>query len=199
MVKLKCFVKDCEYEFTEQFIISQLKEDKVLIDKYKIFKQRANIFLDKDKKFCPEPDCNSYLQKVENKYVQCENGHKYCYICLKKWHGQKECDEEVDKEFQIWKKDKIVKRCPRCKIYTEKNKGCNHMTCSECKFMWCWLCEGEYSDIHYIHGQCKGLQFANINYLNEVYDEKALQRRRFNENCRERGCCCCVDNTKKEN
>ena len=68
------------------------------------------------------------------------------------------------------------------------------MTCSECKFMWCWLCEGEYSDIHYIHGQCKGLQFANINYLNEVYDEKALQRRRFNENGRERGCCCCVDN-----
>ena len=110
---------------------------------------------------------------MENKYVQCENGHKDCYICLKKWHGQKECDEEVDKEFQIWKKDKIVKRCPRCKIYTEKNKGCNHMTCSECKFMWCWLCEGEYSDIHYIHGQCKGLQFANINYLNEVYDEKA--------------------------
>ena len=28
VVKLKCFEKDCEYEFTEQFIISQLKEDR---------------------------------------------------------------------------------------------------------------------------------------------------------------------------
>ena len=39
-----------------------------------------SIFLDKDKKFCPEPDCNSYLKKGKDKYVKCENGHQYCYI-----------------------------------------------------------------------------------------------------------------------
>ena len=33
-------------------------------------------------------------------------------------------------------KGKRVKRCPRCKIYTEKNGGCNHMTCISCKYQW---------------------------------------------------------------
>ena len=121
VAKIQCFVNDCDYVLNEDFILEKLKDDKALVDKYKIFRQRAEIFLSKDKKFCPEPDCNSYLQQSKDKYVQCENGHKYCYICLKKWHGKSPCDEELDKDFQIWKKDKVVKQCPRCKIYTEKN------------------------------------------------------------------------------
>ena len=167
VAKLQCFIKDCDYVLNEDFILEKLKDDKALVDKYKVFKQRAEIFLSKDKKFCPEPDCNSYLQQSKDKYVQCENGHKYCYICLKKWHGKSPCDEELDKDFQIWKKDKVVKQCPRCKIYTEKNEGCNHMTCTECKYQWCWLCEGEYKDGHFRTGQCNGLQFAKINFLSE--------------------------------
>ena len=31
------------------------------------------------------------------------------------------CNEELDKDFQLWKKDKIIKRCPKCRFYTEKN------------------------------------------------------------------------------
>ena len=167
VAKLQCFIKDCDYVLNEDFILEKLKDDKALVDKYKVFKQRAEIFLSKDKKFCPEPDCNSYLQQSKDKYVQCENGHKYCYICLKKWHGKSPCDEELDKDFQIWKKDKVVKQCPRCKIYTEKNEGCNHMTCTECKYQWCWLCEGEYQEGHFRRGTCNGLQFAKINFLSE--------------------------------
>ena len=180
VAKLQCFVRDCDYLLTEDFILSKLKDDQKLIDKYKIFKQRANIFLDKDKKFCPEPDCNSYLQKGANKYVQCENGHKYCYVCLKLWHGKTNCDEELDKDFQIWKKDKVVKQCPRCKIYTEKNEGCNHMTCAECKFQWCWICEGEYQEGHFRTGQCNGLQFERINYLSEKGKVKSILHSSYN-------------------
>ena len=167
VAKLQCFIRDCDYVLNEDLILSQLRGNKILIDKYKVFKQRAEIFLSKDKKFCPEPDCNSYLQQSKDKYVQCENGHRYCYICLKKWHGKSPCDEELDKDFQIWKKDKVVKQCPRCKIYTEKNEGCNHMTCTECKYQWCWLCEGEYQEGHFRRGTCNGLQFAKINFLSE--------------------------------
>ena len=101
VAKIKCFIKDCEYTISEAFILSKLSNDHNLTDKYKIFKQRAEIFLSKDKKFCPEPDCNSYLQESANKYVQCESGHKYCYVCLKPWHGSEPCDEELDKDFQI--------------------------------------------------------------------------------------------------
>lgn len=33
------------------------------------------------------------------------------------------------------------------------------MTCVECQYQWCWLCNGEYSSTHYYNGKCKGLQF----------------------------------------
>ena len=195
VAKLLCFVEDCDYELTEQFITLKIKEDQFLLDKYTIFKQRAEIFLSKDKKFCPEPDCNSYLQEdLTNKYVQCENGHKYCYICLKKWHNDSPCDEELDKDFQNWSKNKVIKKCPRCKIYTEKNEGCNHMTCTECKYQWCWLCEGEYKNGHFSRGQCNGLQFAHINFLSEKDKVPRRVHYHYNREEQERGCCICVTN-----
>ena len=210
VAKIQCFVNDCDYVLNEDFILEKLKDDKALVDKYKIFRQRAEIFLSKDKKFCPEPDCNSYLQQSKDKYVQCENGHKYCYICLKKWHGKSPCDEELDKDFQIWKKDKVVKQCPRCKIYTEKNEGCNHMTCTECKYQWCWLCEGEYQEGHFRRGTCNGLQFAKINFLSEKdkvpenrinYDDlnnyhahHGVVEYHYNDANRKKGCCICNSN-----
>ena len=73
-----------------------------------------------------------------------------------------------------------MKQCPRCKIYTEKNEGCNHMTCTECKFQWCWLCEGEYNENHFSTGSCNGLQFAKINYLSEKDRVRHYQPYRLN-------------------
>ena len=205
--KIKCFQRYCLDVIAEDIIINSIQKDKPLLEKYNIFKQRAIIFNSQDKKFCPEPDCNSYLQEdLTNKYVQCENGHKYCYICLKPWHGESKCDEKLDKDFQIWKKDKVVKRCPRCKIYTEKNEGCNHMTCTECKYQWCWLCEGEYQDGHFSSGQCNGLQFAKINYLSEnkmLKNYKDFESEDDDDDSlffpierRQKGCFLCDDNIK---
>ena len=33
------------------------------MEKYKKFKKRAEIIKDKNKKLCPKPDCDSFLQK----------------------------------------------------------------------------------------------------------------------------------------
>ena len=159
--ELKCFTYKCPTVLPEEFIMSIIKSDSKLVSKYKNFKQKSEILKCPTKKFCPEPDCQSFIEmkEGEDKYVQCELGHKYCYVCLKPWHGDKPCDEILDKDFQIWKKGKVIKQCPRCKFYTEKNEGCNHMTCAECKYMWCWLCLGEYTENHYREGKCNGLQF----------------------------------------
>ena len=164
--KIKCMEHGCNEIVSENFILKHIDENDDLITKYKKFKKRAEIIKDKNKKLCPNPDCDSFLQKSTlSKYVECENGHKYCFDCLKPPHGNNSCEQKLEKQFIKWKKGKRVKRCPRCQMYTEKNEGCNHMTCISCKYQWCWLCEGEYGYGHYNSGKCKGLQFTRTDNL----------------------------------
>ena len=117
-----------------------------------------------DIQLCPFPDCESYAKKIDNnKYVNCiQNGHKFCFNCLKEWHGNEPCKDEIDKSFQNWKDSKQeVKRCPKCKYFIEKYEGCNHITCFNCKYQWCWLCNQKYEDGHYkMGGSCFGLQYS---------------------------------------
>ena len=77
---IKCMSHECYDYISEEFIIKHISEDNKLLDKYKRFKKRVEIFKDKNKKLCPNPDCDSFLQKSEiSNYVECENGHKYCF------------------------------------------------------------------------------------------------------------------------
>ena len=166
--KITCMQHKCTYEFDEDFIISHLNGDQNLINKYKKFKLRSDLYNDPNIKFCPIKDCESYARKEgDNKYVKCLEGHQFCFICSKPWHGKKKCQDEIDKDFKKWKKNKVIKKCPKCKMWTEKNMGCNHMTCAECKYQWCWLCGGKYSDNHFeLGGACSGLQFSDSVLLN---------------------------------
>ena len=44
-----------------------------------------------------------------------------------------------------------TKKCPKCKVDTQKASGCNHMTCRECRTDWCWICGRRFrsTDWHY--------------------------------------------------
>lgn len=61
---------------------------------------------------------------------------------------------------------KTTKKCPHCKSPTEKNGGCNHMTCQSCAKDWCWLCVGKingsikdhYNPANFLFG-CPGGQY----------------------------------------
>ena len=166
--EIKCTKYDCSYIILEEFILEHIKEDQNLVDKYKKFKLRAEILKDENKKLCPYPDCESYLEKSKkSKYVKCQIGHEYCFECLKPPHGDKIC-ESLDKKFLNWKKNKRVKKFPKCKIFTEKNEGCNHMTCSNCKYQWCWLCEEKYNYEHYSSGKCKGHQYTRADNIKDI-------------------------------
>ena len=166
--KITCIQHKCPHEFDDDFIISHLAGDENLINKYKKFKLRNKLYEDTNIKFCPIKDCESYAKREgDEKYVTCLEGHKFCFDCSKPPHGNKKCQDEIDKDFKKWKKNKLVKRCPKCKFWTEKNLGCNHMTCPECKYEWCWLCKSKCEKGHFkIGGGCYGLQFTKINCWN---------------------------------
>ena len=165
---IRCMDHECKEIMTEEFILNHIKGHQELILKYEKFKKRAEIIKDKNKKLCPHPDCDSFLQRSKSRYVKCENGHTYCFECLRPPHGKKKCEQDLEKQFMKWKKGKRVKRCPRCQIYTEKNEGCNHMTCVSCKYQWCWLCEEQYQYDHYKSGKCKGHQFTKADYIKDL-------------------------------
>lgn len=100
-----------------------IETDKIIVDKYYKFKERANILNDPNMKLCPEVNCESNLTKSKEKYVKCKQGHEYCFECLPMPHGSSSCEDILEKEFQSWKEGKVLKKCPKCKIYTEKNEG----------------------------------------------------------------------------
>ena len=183
--KILCMQHGCGTILETKFIKKILEGNKDLIEKYDKFLQRKKMIEQSDKiRFCPIPDCEGYAEKKgKNKYVKCNYGHEFCFDCGSKPHGRKKCADIMDKEFEEWKSHKIVKRCPCCRMWTEKNEGCNHMTCAECKFQWCWLCLGPYSLNHYEVGSCNGLQFYRETDEKKIKAKLEENRKKYPEPC----------------
>ena len=171
--KINCMKHECNYSLSEYFIKSIIGKDAQLLQKYDKFLSRKKLMESNKKiKFCPFPDCDGYAERKnkKEKIVKCNFGHDFCFNCGNKPHPKKKCEEIIDKDFERWKSGRVVKRCPHCKFWTEKNEGCNHMTCIECKFQWCWLCQKECLVGHYSNGACKGLHFEK-----EISEEKTKE------------------------
>ena len=156
LFEVKCMNYECNEKLSNEFIMQYIESDEELIKKYLKFKNRIELMKRKDIKFCPFPDCEGF-SKINNNsnYCKCNFGHEFCLKCNNKWHKNTKC-KNLNEEFKNYEYD--CKRCPNCKIWTQKNEGCNHMTCIECNFNWCWLCEKEYNSRHYTNGKCKGKQ-----------------------------------------
>ena len=95
--KIKCVDHQCGEIISEEFILKHINEDQKLVEKYQKFKKRAEIINDKNKKQCPNPDCEGFLEKSsQTNYVKCQNGHIYCFECLRPPHGKSKCDEVME-------------------------------------------------------------------------------------------------------
>lgn len=100
--------------------------------------------------------------------VTCQCGHSFCFNCAHEGHAPAVCDIvklwirkcEDDSETANWIQAN-TKECPKCSSTIEKNGGCNHMSCRKCRYEWCWICSGPWSE----HGN----NFYNCNR----YDEKS--------------------------
>ncbi|KAK4404089.1 putative E3 ubiquitin-protein ligase ARI8 [Sesamum angolense] len=147
-------------------------------------------------KWCPAPGCDSAVKYVvgSGSYdVTCSCSYSFCWNCTEEAHRPVDCEtvakwvlkNSAESENMNW----ILansKPCPKCKRPIEKNQGCMHMTCTPpCKFEFCWLCLGAWSD----HGERTGGFYACNRYetasKDGVYDE-AERRREMAKNSLER-------------
>lgn len=117
-------------------------------------------------KWCPGKDCGLVVERSDyatKSLVECKCGMVFCFKCGLEDHIPASCiqvemwkeKEQNDSENLIWIKAN-TKPCPGCKNFIEKNQGCNHMTCSKCRFEFCWLCLREWKN----HGSSTGGYYA---------------------------------------
>ena len=163
-------INECQEKLSDEFIIKVLNNHNDLIKKYKKYKLELEIINDPNKKFCPSPNCDSYLEikSIYEKNVTCLNGHTFCFLCLQKPHENLDCKENLSNSIIEFAKNHFIKKCPNCSILTEKNSGCNHIICSKCRYQWCWLCNEKYTKNHYNQGKCKEFPFFRPNDENEI-------------------------------
>ncbi|CAL2228932.1 unnamed protein product [Prunus armeniaca] len=155
--------------------------------KYSRYLLRSYIENNKKTKWCPAPGCDNAVNFVgddENYDVSCLCSYGFCWNCTEEAHRPVDCStvskwimkNSAESENMNW----ILansKPCPKCKRPIEKNQGCMHMTCTPpCKFEFCWLCLGAWSD----HGERTGGFYACNRYeaakQEGVYDETERRR-----------------------
>lgn len=129
--------------------------------RYRQLQDRAYVADLDNLRWCPAPNCenavecrlphSSFATIVPT--VQCSCGYKFCFGCglgdhqpapcglVKMW--QKKCAD--DSETANWI-SAHTKECGKCQSTIEKNGGCNHMTCRKCKYEFCWVCMGPWSE-----------------------------------------------------
>ncbi|XP_073267036.1 probable E3 ubiquitin-protein ligase ARI8 isoform X2 [Populus alba] len=165
-------------------------------DRYSRYFIRSYIEDNRKTKWCPAPGCDYAVDFIvgSGSYdVICRCAYSFCWNCTEEAHRPVDCatvakwilKNSAESENMNW----ILansKPCPKCKRPIEKNQGCMHITCTPpCKFEFCWLCLGAWSD----HGERTGGFYACNRYETAkqegVYDE-AEKRREMAKNSLER-------------
>ncbi|KAH9727704.1 putative E3 ubiquitin-protein ligase ARI7 [Citrus sinensis] len=139
--------------------------------KYSRYLLRSYVEDNRKTKWCPAPGCEHAIDFAAgsgNFDVSCLCSYNFCWNCTEEAHRPVDCGTVAkwilkncaESENMNW----ILansKPCPKCKRPIEKNQGCMHMTCSPpCKFEFCWLCLGAWSD----HGERTGGFYACNRY-----------------------------------
>lgn len=156
-------------------------------------------------KWCPSPDCLNLTELVSRKIVKtddenndtdldilnvpivtCPDNHEFCYDCqyenhlpcpcwiVKLW--VKKCQD--DSETANWIQAN-TQGCPKCDSLIEKNGGCNHMTCSKCKYEFCWICLISWKEHGTSYYKCNRFNPEETDTLKKMQQLKRLSLQRY--------------------
>ncbi|CAD6244757.1 GSCOCG00013458001-RA-CDS [Cotesia congregata] len=152
-LSISCPAHKCEILVDDASAMALIRDSKVR-SKYQCLITQSFVECNRLLKWCPAPDCNRAVkvQEVEFEPVKCSCGHRFCFKCSETWHAPILC-EYLRKWIKKTAEDSATshwiginaKECPQCLMAIEKNGGCNHMTCRNCKCEFCWICTRKWS------------------------------------------------------
>ncbi|GFT82837.1 potential E3 ubiquitin-protein ligase ariadne-2 [Nephila pilipes] len=100
--------------------------------------------------YCPSPDCHRIyrISSIGGEFLCLGCKNVICTRCQSLYHYGLSCEfflnVEKDEDYSLksWMKEDVAlrKQCPYCQVVIEKESGCNHMECANCKKHLCWLC-----------------------------------------------------------
>jgi len=148
--------------------VTRIKPD--FESKYESFQLRSFVELNGTSRWCPGPGCErvaclsvdsaslSFTDSTIN--VTCDTCFtSFCLKCGEEPHAPLVCKDLVKWQQKCRNESETAnwmlantKPCPKCSSRIEKNQGCNHMTCRQCKHEFCWICMGDWVN----HGENTG-------------------------------------------
>ncbi|KAH9892426.1 hypothetical protein C8Q73DRAFT_649040 [Cubamyces lactineus] len=178
---ITCMAEGCNIAAPDPFVNKALADDRETWSRYQELLVRQFVSCIPHLKFCPYPSCtytvscpsaatkSSLAQIVPIVTCGASQTHVFCFgcpidadhrpvVCAVARMWLKKCQD--DSETANWIKSN-TKECSKCQSTIEKNGGCNHMTCKKCKYEFCWVCMGPWTE----HGTSW--------YSCNRYDEKA--------------------------
>lgn len=121
------------------------------------------MIIDSEKFYCPYKNCSALLINESrisvNSKSKCPECKKlFCANCRVPWHKGIACEEfqKLQKNDEAGTEDVLLmklakrrrwQRCPKCRFYVARNKGCPHMLC-RCGCYFCYKCGVELSRNH---------------------------------------------------
>ncbi|GAA5968975.1 hypothetical protein JCM11641_000796 [Rhodosporidiobolus odoratus] len=158
--RIQCMGKDCNVIVDERTVELLVPPD--ILARYCTLLNRTYVDDSPSLSWCPAPNCEYAVRcAVPSRSldttiptVVCACGHTFCFGCgldgdhrpcvcpvTRRW--VKKCKD--DSETSNWISAN-TKECTKCQATIEKNGGCNHMTCKKCKWEFCWVCMGPWSE-----------------------------------------------------
>ena len=151
-IRTTCPAPSCNELVTEDEVQQAAPE---LLSKFESFQVKSFVELSSDSRWCPGPGCNRIAVCKHSVATQCGAAvatcdtcaTRFCIKCGEEPHAPISCRDLAKWSIKCRDESETAnwiivntKPCPKCSSRFEKNQGCNHMTCQQCRFEFCWIC-----------------------------------------------------------
>ena len=156
VLDLRCPQEGCKRRVPEPMAKRYLKGESA--ERLDVFKWRSWVDDNPRVKWCTGAGCEVAVlchgDRGEGPVdVHCGCGASFCWSCQEDAHRPVDCEtvkkwlvkNSAESENMNWILAN-TKSCPKCSTRIEKNQGCNHMTCQSCRYEFCWICMGNWTD-----------------------------------------------------